>query len=217
MSIKKIMIFFLIASNLMAVSIENQGFKETGENYLYEINIPKIKSDDIKYQAEFNEKMQNIKNNAIEDILKISKENGDDVSQNQLIVRYDDYTSKIGVTSIVLETYEYTGGAHGMSSLSVFNLDSKSGKEILIDKIIKPEGLNYLQSQIQKDIQSNLNGPSEEQVYFPDAKADIKNAKIYFENDFIVIVFGLYDIAPYSSGMSTFKYPLDEIKNYLLK
>lgn len=217
MSIKKIIIFLLIASNLMAVSIENLEFKETGENYLYEINIPKIQSEDVKYEVEFNQNMQNIKNNAIENILKMSKETGDDVSQNQLIMRYDDYTSKIGIASIVLETYEYTGGAHGMSSLSVFNLDFKTGKEISIDKIIKPEGLNYLQNQIQKDIQSNLNGPSEEQIYFPDARADIKNAKIYFENDFIVIVFGLYDIAPYSSGMSTFKYPLDEIKKYLLK
>ncbi|MBC2851877.1 DUF3298 and DUF4163 domain-containing protein [Cetobacterium sp. 8H] len=217
MGIKKIIIFLLVASNLMAISVENEGFKEAGENYLYEINIPKIKSEDIKFQTEFNRNMQKIKNNAIENILKISQENGEDVSQNQLIIRYDDYTSEIGIASIVLETYEYTGGAHGMSNLSVFNLDSKTGKDIPIEEIIKPEGLNYLQNQIQKDIQNNLNGPSEEWIYFSDAKADIKNAKIYFENDFIVIVFGLYDIAPYSSGMSTFKYPLDKIKEFLLK
>ena len=103
-----------------------------------------------------------------------------------------------------------------MTNLKVFNLNSKSGEDIKIEKIMKLEGLKYLQEQIQKEIQENLIGPLEERIYFPDAKVDIRNANIYFDGEFVVIIFNLYDIAPYSSGMPTFKYSLESVKQYLI-
>lgn len=216
MNLKKVLIFLLISSNLMAISIRSIEFKKSGENYLYEVDVPNIKSDNIKYQNSFNKEIENLKNKTIQDVLKITKENEEFNIQSQLVMKYEDYKSEIGITSIILETYEYTGGAHGMTNLKVFNLNSKSGEDIKIEKIMKLEGLKYLQEQIQKEIQENLIGPLEERIYFPDAKVDIRNANIYFDGEFVVIIFNLYDIAPYSSGIPTFKYSLESVKQYLI-
>lgn len=113
-----------------------------------------------------------------------------------------------GVVSIVLESYEYTGGAHGMTVLKTFNLDLKDGKELALKDVFN-EGTDYeniINQEISKEIASHpedyfdgdmgFNGISDEQGF-------------YIDQEGIVIYFDLYDIAPYSSGIQKFKLSFD--------
>ena len=60
-----------------------------------------------------------------------------------------------------------------------------------------------------------LNTQGVEVIFFDNAEADINNAILSFEGDYIVFTFTEYDLTAYSSGMPVFKFNKKDIKKYL--
>lgn len=168
----------------------------------YSVNFKeKIKEDSKDYKKQY------------EDIFSKSKEK----YMKYQYEAYSDYKityNKNNLISIPMKLYEFTGGAHGMSYLKVFNYDLISGKEIKLRDMFKND-INYkaiIDKYIKQQIQENKD------IYFSEEqgfKGISDNQSFYIEEDGIVVYFGLYEIAPYYVGIPKFKLTWDEFGEYL--
>ncbi|CCJ33630.1 DUF3298 and DUF4163 domain-containing protein [Caloramator australicus] len=113
------------------------------------------------------------------------------------------------ILSIPVTFYEYTGGAHGNTTLKPYNINLKTGKIIGYKDIFK-KGFDYktiIINEIQRQIKENKN----DIPYFDDALETVSQftdkQSFYITKDGIVVIYGLYELAPYVSGIQEFKIP----------
>ncbi|NLJ33521.1 MAG: DUF3298 and DUF4163 domain-containing protein [Firmicutes bacterium] len=125
--------------------------------------------------------------------------------------RYEIPHNQDGLLSIVTENYQYTGGAHGMTFKTAYNVDLKQGRLLHLRDFF-PEGDNYL-ADIKAQIKEALNTAPESECYFP-AAADTIDAyegdfPFYIQGENIVIFFHPYELACYAAGFREFAIPWD--------
>lgn len=161
----------------------------------------------------------NFKNNIEEQSLKYKKEyesSHKDLSLPKFLYEayseYDVTYDRDNLISIPLLTYEFTGGAHGMSVLKSFNYNLKNGEELKLSNIFNDnvDYKNIINTYIKKDIEKNKD------LYFTGKdgfKGIDDNQEFYLENDKLVVYFQLYEIAPYYVGIPKFQIPFNEIKD----
>lgn len=118
------------------------------------------------------------------------------------------------VLSFYMEYYQFAGGAHGMTYREPYTVNKNNG-EVLGIKDLFNEGYNYT-DKINEYIKSEINKDKEK--YF-DGGADFKGitnkTPFYLSGESLVIVYGLYEIAPYASGIIEFKINLNNFKDGL--
>jgi hypothetical protein len=130
---------------------------------------------------------------------------------------YSDFTvtyNKDCIISMYFDTYEYTGGAHGMTvrEADTWNLSTNTKVE-LSDLFVYPSNYEeYVTNNILQQIDKNIKQGNN--FYFDDYKQTVvekfNKRDFYLTEDGIVIFYQLYDIAPYSSGIMTFLIPYKE-------
>ncbi|WP_125151964.1 DUF3298 and DUF4163 domain-containing protein [Clostridium rectalis] len=142
-------------------------------------------------------------------ILNYSKEDTNLKNKYIFNVDYNLSYNKNNILSITLIYYEYTGGAHGITTKKTFNINTKTGKLLTLkDLFCNNENFkhiinNYIKNEISKN----------PKIYFKNTfKTISENQSFFIENNNIVIYFGLYEIAPYSSGIREFRVPFNNFK-----
>lgn len=177
--------------------------KEICKNDVSSDNIEKINKDIASTINAF-------KNN-IELASKEYEKNKDNIGmkyQYEAFVDYNYVYNKNNILSIPITMYEFTGGAHGFTTLKSFNYDIKNGIEIKLGDLFS-EDCNYtdiINDYIEKEISKDKS------IYFTGKEGFTgisDNQKFYIEEDGVVVYFGLYEIAPYSSGIPKFKISWD--------
>ncbi len=129
---------------------------------------------------------------------------------------YSDFTvtyNKDCIISMYFDTYEFTGGAHGMTvrEADSWNLLTASKIE-LTDLFVYPRQYQeYITKNILQQIEENI---KKGDYYFEDYKQTVvekfNKRNFYLTEEGIVVFYQLYDIAPYSSGIITFLIPYKE-------
>lgn len=114
------------------------------------------------------------------------------------------------IFSLEITIYDYRGGAHGMTTRTYYNIDTNTSKPMCLKDIANEELLN-------KEIQRQITQRHEQGEMFFDEGLEFKgikeNQSFYItEEGLLVIVFGLYEIAPYVAGILEFPIP-KEITN----
>lgn len=114
------------------------------------------------------------------------------------------------IFSLEITIYDYRGGAHGMTTRTYYNIDTNTSKPICLKDIANEERLN-------QEIQRQITQRHEQGDMFFDEGLEFKgikeNQSFYItEEGQLVIVFGLYEIAPYVAGILEFPIP-KEITN----
>ncbi len=112
------------------------------------------------------------------------------------------------VLSFSIIFYSYTLGAHGFTERVSYNFDLETGNEIKINDLF----LNYNQytDLINQEIRRQIT--AEKEIYFNDGEdfqTINEHQPFYIQYDGIVVHFGLYEIAPYASGIRYFKIPFN--------
>lgn len=191
-------------------------FKEKciDSNKKYYKNIEKINNSISKYVLNFkNEIKDQAKEYGEEYKEKFSKANEKYIKY--MYEAYSDYKiayNKNNMISIPITTYEFTGGAHGMTYLKSFNYDLCTGKEIKLTDIF--DGCSNYKEIINESIKLEIAKNSD--LYFTGKEGfnGISNDQdFYLEEDGIVVFFQLYDIAPYYVGIPKFKIPWSKFGN----
>jgi len=129
----------------------------------------------------------------------------------QLYVNYEVHTGG-QVLSLVVQTYQFTGGAHGMSWKNYYNLDTQNSRQLAMQELFKAEVdyISIINAEIKKQIQDQIT--NEQGMYFEGAEGFTTiaaNHPFYIKDQHLVICFGQYEIAPYAAGMPEFKLPID--------
>lgn len=176
--------------------------------------INKINEEIYDYVVDFK---NNVKKKSEEYKKYYESHDKDNSSPKFIYEAYSEYNvayNSDNLISIPILTYEFTGGAHGMSVLKSFNYNLKNGQELKLSDIFK-EQVDYkkvINSYIKKEIEKNKD------LYFSGEdgfKGIDDNQGFYLEGDKLVIYFQLYEIAPYYVGIPKFEIPLNEIKDII--
>jgi len=139
-----------------------------------------------------------------EKYLQKAKEEGWEIRKYEAFAYYIVHYQKDDLLSLSVFYYRYTLGAHGHTLQRAYNFNLLNGEEILLNDILK-EKKNYvdiINKEIKRQIELNP------QKYFSKwsvFKSISEDQPFYLIDDGLVVYFGLYEIAPYSSGIRYFK------------
>ncbi len=116
---------------------------------------------------------------------------------------------------IELETYFYSGGAHGMGTKNYLHFDMKTGESFTLKDVFEKgfeKGINKI---IQLRCIEKEN--SEEDFFIFKENKPTANENFYFDDKNLYFVYNPYEIAPYSSGFVTIDIPIEKIEKWLNK
>ncbi|MDD2798736.1 MAG: DUF3298 domain-containing protein [Bacteroidales bacterium] len=126
--------------------------------------------------------------------------------------------NKANLLSYTVQRYDYTGGAHGMTTDSCFTILLNKGRFLTQEDLFDEASLDKIATLIVKQIASNnkVDDPDklEEQGYFS-VKEIYPNGNIFATNEGITWIYNPYDIAAYAIGSVVVTLPYSDIKAYL--
>lgn len=119
------------------------------------------------------------------------------------------------LVSFYIDYYQFTGGAHGLTTRRAYTLDVKNGNKLKIKDLFK-NGYDY-KSFIDKEIKKQVDANKEKYFDGLEGFNGINDeVKFYINGDNLVIYYGQYEIAPYSSGIPEFNIPIQKFDGNFL-
>jgi len=147
-----------------------------------------------------------------EKYLQGAKEEGWEIRKYIATIYYIVHYQKDNLLSLSVFYYSYTLGAHGHTLQRAYNFNLLNGEEILLSDILKEKKncVDIINQEIKRQIELYP------QEYFSDwsvFQSISEEQPFYLIEDGIVVYFGLYEIAPYASGIRYFKIPYSLFEN----
>ena len=145
-----------------------------------------------------------------EEYLRDAKKEGWRIGKYQAFSYYIFHYQSKNILSVSVFYYRYTLGAHGHTLQKAYNLDLQNGKIISLPVLLKDmeDYKEIINQKIKKQIKLNPEKYFDEKIFGKIFQTISNDQPFYIIEDGIVIFFGLYEIAPYSSGIRYFKIPL---------
>lgn len=154
------------------------------------------------------------------DIPTIKEEFGADVpSANYSLIITPEYKKSATTESVVLEVYNYTGGANGNSTHKTFTVDSQ-GKQILLSDIIRGDAKDAFTALVKKAILDwRVEGQEGPLAFAEDVEALTFDSfdKFALTDDALIVYFNKYDVTPGYVGAPSFALPLSEVGQYFVE
>jgi len=121
-------------------------------------------------------------------------------------VDYIIHYQKDDLLSLSINYYSYTAGAHGYTLGRAYNYNLVNGEEILLKDILKEKKdyIDIINQEIKRQIELS---PQEYFSEFSVFQSISEKQPFYLIEDGVEVYFGLYEIAPYSSGIRYFEIP----------
>ncbi|MBO4560557.1 MAG: DUF3298 domain-containing protein, partial [Bacteroidaceae bacterium] len=114
--------------------------------------------------------------------------------------------------------YQYTGGAHGGTLITCRNYRLEDGSVVTLDNYFKPGYEKVLIPILDKLLLKETGSPDREHLdeygYFPEVPMFVPD-NFEILKDSIAFIFNQYDIAPYSTGITTLTVPNDQIRSII--
>lgn len=204
-------------------NVEKLEYKENKEKYTYDIVIPQIKGIDNEDISYLNLSLQESARIIIENTVG-SAETASSETPAEARMSYELKENNFNILSIVVTSYIYQGGAHGITTVETYNINKKNNSLLSYDIIFDENAEEYFNMKMNDIINVSkenngsrkaLNTEGKEVLFFENAEANVKNTAVYFEGDNVVFLYPHYEIAPYSSGMPIFKFDKKDIKKYV--
>ncbi|WP_417199654.1 PdaC/SigV domain-containing protein [Bizionia sp.] len=202
----------------------------TNQNKIVEINIP---------QAEGIEAVKNNINTSIEAMVSASLNlDEDSVAKNMSISEsidkfnseYASFKSEFpesaleweaqidgeimyqseAVISVVITNYLNTGGAHGSLVVSFLNFDALTGQLLKNEQLFND--MNAFKT-VAEDYFNDQIADKKELYFEPDNFVLPQN--IGFNDTGVILLYNSYEVAPYSTGLTEFTIPFDDLVPYL--
>ena len=141
-----------------------------------------------------------------EKYLQGAKEEGWEIRKYEASAYYIVHYQKDDLLSLSVFYYRYTLGAHGHTFQRAYNFNLLNGEEILLGDILKEKKdyVDIINQEIKREIELNP------QEYFSEwsvFQSISEEQPFYLIEDGIIVYFGLYEIAPYASGIRYFNIP----------
>ncbi|MCX7653978.1 MAG: DUF3298 and DUF4163 domain-containing protein [Fervidobacterium sp.] len=182
------------------------------------ISMPKLKNlDNIRFQEELNTIIESRIKQFIKQVKEIADQNkkeGIPTQPYEANISTNIHYQDENLACFIIYYYQYTGGAHGITTFETYNIDLKSSKLLNLNNIIEKEAEKIIKQQIVNQIKLN------QQNFFPEAtdyilKDNLFTRSFIIEPKYITFIYPYYEIAPYSSGMPMFFIPWQNISQYI--
>lgn len=170
----------------------------------YLAGVEKFNSYNKELALEVKRKSENELYNEAINVYKYNKEHGYPTMVYEVYRTFEITLNDKQLISLYIDEYIFTGGAHGNTVRTSQTWNLGNGKILKLEDLFKdPYFLLEILQSINFQIKSNPD------KYFEDTCGlvlETFNPQNYYltENNEVVIYFQQYDIAPYSSGISTF-------------
>lgn len=225
--------FFLVLLSIILFScvedkkvVFNEINLTTTENKIVEINIPEATGDKTIAQS-INKSVLNVVNSN----LRIGDlEESESLTTKELINLFNEeyesfktdfpesaieWDSQIdgqvmyhsaSVISIVITSYQNTGGAHGQLNITFLNFDVETGKALKNAELFADmPGFKQLAKEY-----FNEEIADKKDMYFEPDNFTLP-ANIGFDDDGLFLIYNSYEIAPYSTGLTEIHIPYEEV------
>ncbi len=190
------------------VTIESREVTSQTDALVVNMKIPVVSGiEDEELQARINAELNNAAMKDKEEITRLAR-----VAEKLPGTTYElhwDYRvtfNKNGFLSLVTTSYQFTGGAHGLTVQESYNYDLKKGEKMSLADVFQP-GVDYekvINEEIKKQMASQPDRFPEDWGGF---QGIAENQPYYLKEGSLVVYFGLYEIAPYASGIPEFDIP----------
>ncbi len=119
------------------------------------------------------------------------------------------------ITCIAINSYLNTGGAHGNMNISFLNFNSRTGRLLQNDELIKDkiDFIKLSEIYFNLELQEKLKENGFNDYFFGDSFQLPEN--IGFSDEGVILLYNVYEIAPYSEGITEFTIPFEEVLPYL--
>lgn len=204
---------FKIINNILERNLKYDGTTVLN----YKINYPSIETNmpnigtinfniyNKKMALALQKKSENELYQEAVELYKYNKQNG----YPKMIYEVDrDYTITLNSTNIIslyADEYIFSGGAHGTTARTSQNWNMILGRMIKLEEVFRnnPYFVLEILKEINKEIAENPQNYFEESCNLVIEKFNPES--FYLSKDSVYIYYQQYDIAPYSSGIPTFK------------
>ncbi len=117
-----------------------------------------------------------------------------------------------------IDTYDYTGGAHGSHASLFLNFDLRTGKQVHLSNLFnegyEKELTRLLLAQLEKNNKVSTQNELEDIGYFiTEPLSPTEN--FYFNKDGFCFFYNVYEIAPYAMGTTTINIPFSAVESLM--
>ena len=201
-----------------AVSITTKTIKE--ENFTGKVAVVSGESPIAKAaQAYIDKSVADFRKQADTDVPDMRKQFGADSPTANYEIDIDAKQAAGPKTeSIVLDTYVYTGGAHGSSSYKVYTASRATGEMLSLSDVIQTDQQAAFTNFVKKELNAWQPAGSTAPVVFPE---DVGSLKFDSFTDWsldeknLTLYFSQYEIGPGVLGEVAFPLPLSKVKDFL--
>jgi hypothetical protein len=118
------------------------------------------------------------------------------------------------VITLSMETYEYTGGAHGLPSVQYFHWDLAKQQSVKLNDMLVPGQQAAFWEKAREQHTAWLNKENLDQA-FRDSWPFDKTDNVFFTDKGLVLQYNVYHIAPYAMGQPTLTIPYSDLDGIL--
>lgn len=216
-----LMLYFLLFKNIThapVVSVLPVVEESDKTEYIeFDLSYPEIPEGKYLEMANF---LKTTKENFINDFGDISKAEAEFLGLNEnrkysYIVNTKTATSS-NTVSYILEIYNYTGGAHGITGVTTFTYNNYDKLLTLRDIFIGNSYLDVLSEKSYKYFTNKFKETLDDFSIKEGTRPNSQNfASWYMTDQNIVFIFGQYSIGPYALGIQEFSLPKSEVEDIL--
>lgn len=122
------------------------------------------------------------------------------------------------ILTIQLDSYIFTGGAHGYSATRFLNFDKKKGTELENWQLFKSTGdfEHFVESEFRSKEKIPQDKPINSTGFMFEQDSFYLPENIGFTEKGLQLHYNQYEVASYADGPIVLTLPYDEVKNYLL-
>ncbi|MCC5891121.1 polysaccharide deacetylase family protein [Exiguobacterium sp.] len=136
--------------------------------------------------------------------------------QGHLNIQTDSFKTSESSYTLVLQTYAFTGGANGQSTVDVFHLDIEAGKFLEWGDVFHDDEdtLTWFQTTVAEQLHRN------EYVFeelVEEALSDPKTTKWMLTSSGLTVWFDEYEVAAGAAGVVEVNIPLEDVTPYVSK
>lgn len=135
-----------------------------------------------------------------------------------LDIDYELFSFSPSVASIQFRAYEYTGGAHGMTTFQTFTFDLDAGRLLTLADLFAPgvDPLATIAPLVQASLAAQLGDMADAAWIEEGASPDPANYQDWLLTpEALTFIFEPYQVAAYAAGPQTVSLPLTEIAGLL--
>lgn len=171
--------------------------------------IRRFNSYNFQRALELQNRAENELYNEAVELYRYNKENGYPIMVYEIVEKYNVTYNNNCVISLYSDEYIYTGGAHGNTVRTAQTWKLNLGRQLQLCEFFKenPYFLKDIFNEIIEQIQKDPD------IYFDDyctlMLSTFNPESFYLTDDGLVIYYGQYDIAPYSSGIREFQISIE--------